>query len=401
MKRVRISSVFADYWRMGLASFLGIVFLLALLLFRLGSITPGLAPAEVQSRADAKSSSAIIENPLNIHQKAAQNLAESTNHRGAVAHRLPSAFFGFVAVICFFLILRGWHTRRVSFAATSLFATSSWFLHTARLASYDISYVMTVTLLLGALWLHSERHVKLATIITLVSALLLIYVPGMIWLVVPAIIWQRKIMRRTLGHFSMWGQAMLVTISVVGLGLLVLALIESPSLILLWLGLPDSLPTVGLFIQELVNIPLSLLVVTQPDPILHLGRLPLLDAFTAALVILGGFAYIFRLSLDRTRLVFGLIILGSLLVALRGAIPLSFLLVPTYMLVAAGIALLLQQWFTIFPRNPFARSVGLTIMASAIILTSFYHTTRYFRAWAGAPETKAAFQHKPDITDHP
>src|SRR5690606_26383242 len=117
-----------------------------------------------------------------------------------------------------------WHTRRISFLATFLFASSSWFLHTSRLASTDLAYVLPVTFLLGAIWLHSERHTSIATALTLFSAISLFYVPGMIWFVVPGIIWQRRILIKTLRRLSVRWQAGSIVLLLAGLMPLILAL---------------------------------------------------------------------------------------------------------------------------------------------------------------------------------
>lgn len=63
-----------------------------------------------------------------------------------------------------------------------------------------------------------------------------------------------------------------------------------------------------------------------------------------------------------------------------------------YIIAAAGIALLLQQWFTVFPKNPFARSVGVVLISICISASVAYNLHRYFIAWPHTPEVIREFQ---------
>jgi hypothetical protein len=62
-----------------------------------------------------------------------------------------------------------------------------------------------------------------------------------------------------------------------------------------------------------------------------------------------------------------------------------------YLIVAAGIGFMLQQWFRVFPRNPIARTLGASLITIAVISSSGYNLTHYFIAWAKAPETQSTF----------
>ena len=66
-----------------------------------------------------------------------------------------------------------------------------------------------------------------------------------------------------------------------------------------------------------------------------------------------------------------------------------------FLIAAGGVALMLQQWFTVFPYNPFARTVGLVLLLFALGTTSFYSLNQYFVAWPHTPETKQTFQYRP------
>src|SRR5690606_17666203 len=74
------------------------------------------------------------------------------------------------------------------------------------------------------------------------------------------------------------------------------------------------------FIKDLVYVPASLFVRTEPLPAYNLGRLPLLDIFSAAMLVLGVYSYTVRLGLVRTRVLIAFGVITSLLIALTSTV---------------------------------------------------------------------------------
>lgn len=102
----------------------------------------------------------------------------------------------------------------------------------------------------------------------------------------------------------------------------------------------------------------------------------------------------------RTHLVVGLFFGMFLILALdyspeKTAAALSLV----YILIAMGVVTLLAQWYRIFPKNPFARTIGLFITVLFVVTNVAYHNQRYFSAWARAPETKVEFSDDVVIID--
>ena len=85
------------------------------------------------------------------------------------------------------------------------------------------------------------------------------------------------------------------------------------------------------------------------------------------------------------------LIVGSILVSLGGAVSISILMPFIYVLVAAGIGLLLDRWQKVFPRNVIAQAVGVGLVSLAVIAVSWYGLRHYFVAWPNAPATKQVF----------
>jgi len=67
-----------------------------------------------------------------------------------------------------------------------------------------------------------------------------------------------------------------------------------------------------------------------------------------------------------------------LLIGTYGVSSISWLVPFLYLFIAAGIALLLQMWFSVFPKNPIAKYVGLLWIGLIVVLIAYYQGTRYF-----------------------
>jgi hypothetical protein len=85
--------------------------------------------------------------------------------------------------------------------------------------------------------------------------------------------------------------------------------------------------------------------------------------------------------------VFG-IILGALGQVTIGIV----LLLPfVYSVIAAGISYILDEWYSVFPRNPFARSFGLILVIFIVLMSIYYQSTRFFVVWPQTPETRSVY----------
>lgn len=395
MKKFRTSLPLADFWRPALVASVATALVAAMLLFKIGSLTPGLSEQELQFRSSADSISQIINNPLFIANRLGGLFLFGVDRISPIAMRLVSSVIGLAVVAAMFIILRQWHTTRVSVLATILFASSSWFLSVSRLGTSDSAYLLPVFLLLGGIWLQQKRHVVLASLVMIISGVVLLYVPAMVWFALPALIWQRRRLLQSLRHLSVWWQGFIIVLALVGMLPLAWSLFNNPNLVQNWLGLPQELPTLLEYQKNLAKIPLALFIQREANPVYGIAQLPYVDVFTGVMAAFGAYSYAFRLRLDRTKLILATGLIGAVFIAMGGPVRISMLLPFVYILAAAGIALLLQKWFTVFPRNPFARSVAIVLMSAAIAVTSLYHVNKYFIAWPNVPETKAAFQHHP------
>lgn len=384
----------ARVWQPAALGIIGVAIVAGLLFFRLGTLLPGFSSSEIVVRENTRNFS-IITNPVNAPHAIGQNALQKLNHRGPWAMRSISAFFGIIAVLLFFLISSAWFTSQIAVLATLLFVTSSWFLHTVRLATPTILLTGVMALIVCGLWLRYSKKRSLSIVIAGIVAATCLYIPGMIWFVIVFFAWQAPIIIRELKRTP----TAIVLVSIFGALLmvapLITALFKQPALLKTLAGLPVQLPSWDNFASNLASIPMELFVRGPENSEIWLARLPILDLFTATLLLLGMYSIFFQLKLDRTKLLIGSLFGGSILIGFGGLVGLTVLLPFIYLIVAAGISMLLKQWFTVFPRNPFARSLGVSLLISALCLCLFYQGSRYFIAWPNAPETKQVFNKKP------
>ena len=74
-----------------------------------------------------------------------------------------------------------------------------------------------------------------------------------------------------------------------------------------------------------------------------------------------------------------------------GAVDIAIFLPLLYIFIGGGLSFLLIQWLHVFPRNPIARMIGISMLSALVVLIAAYHLNRYFIAWPLSPQTKAAF----------
>jgi len=359
----------------------------------LGSLTGGLSSHEVAASIQPVGWHGIYHYPLDFPLKFIRSVvfAVAPTH-GAFLSRLPNLMLGLASMAAFGWLIRLWHGPRTALFATALFATSAWTLHISRFASFDVEYLwaMPMLLLVDTLLPRNSRR-AVAFYGSLALWLVLLYVPGMIWLIVPAIYLQRHTLRAAWQHFHGWQQRALYSlIAVGGVGFLAYDLSRGGQL-RQWLGLPAHFASPLHFAKEVLAVLVHLFMRGPQNPETWLGRAPLLDILALTMTLIGIYFYGRHYTARRTRVLVGFGIIGTVLVALAGPVSLSILVPLLYALAATGITFLLHEWLSVFPLNPLARSFGMALIAVAVALSCFYNLRAYYIAWPHNGDTKAVF----------
>lgn len=390
MKGTKLRSISAHKWLVLLLHGALFAFLGVLLAWRLGGLPGGYAPGELAAHQAAGSLRGVYDNPLNAPFILALHGLLRLQAHNLLFGRLLAAGVGALAVTTFYLLARHWHGSRTALFATLLFGSSALFLHSARLGTPAVLSLLFFMLVACGFWLKQGGG-RLALFIAFLLIVMLLYVPGMIALLALGAVWQWRALDRAFKRHL--GIVSLGSLLVAGaLAPLVWAMYRNHDLIKPWFGLPaHGWPQPLEVVRQFLLVPVHVLWQAPADPANWLGTAPILDIFSIAMLAVGIYVYCRHIGLGRAKLFIPVFIIGAVLVSLQGGVTLVLLLPFIYLLIAAGLHHLLGQWLTVFPRNPIARGVGLSLVAAVVALACAYHVRHYFVAWPNASATRGAF----------
>lgn len=362
-----------------------------LLLYQLGGLTNfKISPLEAETIASASSLKAILDNSLYLPLKLLI-YGLSFIPMEPVFLRLASVLIGFLTAVYFYIILRALHTRRITALGITLFATSSWFLQTTRVVTPVVMVLYSLTALMFlSLWLPHAKHRNWAFVFATTIAASLVYAPGFLPLLIILVAAKPKHFTAIIKTVPNWVLGVSAGLFLVMVAPLAYSLVMGSLSLRTYLGIPMLIEPLE-WLKRLAIIPAYLFARGPFEPVFNVARLPLLDMFTTVLAMLGVYAYFFQLRLSRTGLLAILTIFSVIMIALNGALWLPLLLPIVYILMTMGIAVLMQKWFTVFPKNPLARAVGVGVLCIALTLVSVYHLTRYYLVWPNTTATKITF----------
>ncbi|HLZ14861.1 MAG TPA: hypothetical protein VKQ34_02605 [Candidatus Saccharimonadales bacterium] len=370
----------------------------ALLWVRLAGPTGGYSANELATLQQSHSFLYIFHHPVNAPFTLAVRLLQfAPGHHQLLAVRFAATLFGIACLAAFFLLVRTWHGLRTALFGTALFAASPWFLHTARLGTPEVLLFGVFILTSCGVWLKRTAN-PLVLLLCFVLATALLYVPGMVWIILAGVLWQweniDRVFKKQLWAVSLGGLVFLAALVPLGLGIY-----HSPALAKTMAGLPAAgWPQVWGVLHNLASVPLAIVVHAPFNPEHWLGRLGLFDAFTLAMLGLGGYLYARHFGLLRTKLFVVILCIGTVLIGLGNSVTLTVLVPFLYILVAAGTGFLLDRWFVVFPRNMIAQSIGIGMVSIAVVASIVYGLMHYFTAWPGSPDTKAVFTVPASVT---
>lgn len=381
----------------------GVVVATGLLTYRLGSLTLGGKLAVVETAASPAGSTitTLLLQPAYLPLSLARwvGLHLLPNHP-AVALRAPEVLLALTAILACVYVARRWYGKRTAIFGFIILSCSAWFLHVGRLATNDALYLTALPLLLTAHLLLTQPKPSQITLLRvlwwLLVALFLLYIPGLVWFVVLEAVWQRKLLLQAWRAMRSWyGRIGLVLLVMVGVAPLVYDLVRQTSLsvVLTWLGLPTSLPTILAVVKNAAAAALFLVWRTPADPARWLGTLALLGSFLLLCLVAGILFYAQHLSAERTRLLASLGLLTFIMLAVGGPVPRSLFVPLIYMVALGGLAYILHLWLLVFPNNPVMRWAGIGLVSIAVALSCTYNLRHYFVAWPLSPATKQTFVH--------
>ncbi len=385
------------------------LFIVGLLFWNVHLLPPGLSQAE---EASALTSSRItmninLENPFegvlqflqitnaidlpyHLLQKASLNFFGLS----PLGVRLPSLSLATMSALLFLILLKRWLPGNIAVVMSILVATSSWFLSIGRIGTPEIMIIFwsVLLLLLATLISQESKYAHAWKAFALFAVGLSLYSPYIVYLFLAIFIASTtqphiRYVIRSIETFSVTTALFLVAIILVPLGF---HIVREPSALLDLLALPMAIPGPFEFLQNLLSAG-SALVNPFKNTIAQ-SPLPLIGIPTTILAMIGMVQLVKDWHAVRSHtLLLWLAILTPIL-ALGGAgQSLTILFVPIMLLTAIGIQSLFKYWYTIFPRNPYARVFGLVPLSILVLSMINFNYQRYFVATPYTPQSAALY----------
>ncbi len=365
--------------------------LTATLLAQINSLVPGYSSGEVAAYHAADSATTIWRNPINAPYELLVLCLRSVTPHHFLAVRLSSVFIGWLTLVVFGTIMFRWHGLRTAVIGTAFFGMSAWFLHVARLGSPQVMFLGLTWLVACGIWLRQKQS-GLAALWGLILCALLLYTPGIAWFLGGGLLLQwptiDRAFKKNVGAVSL-GSALFLTL----LTPLLWHFYKHPHEVTTWLCLPDTWNHPLQLIRSIVDVPVAIFFrAPQNNPLIWVGRMPILSAFGTTMFIAGAFVYGKYIRLARVRLLVLFGILGTIVIGLsQSRIPLTPLVPGIFAVITVGLGYILDVWYRVFPRNPIAQSLGLALFGCVLAMACIYSLRVYFVAWPQASVTRALF----------
>lgn len=357
--------------------------LLALIFFALIFLLPLVAP---NGLSQAEMESAVTSHRLSIDQilhgdivdlpyHALQKLSIKFLGLNPYAIKLPSIIIGALLGLLLVLLLNRWFKNNVAIIASILTVLSSSFLYLAGSGTPLIMLVFWPTLLL---WLGSKiqgegRPHPLFCFVFAFALLLSIFTPYLLYLTTFIVIYAlvHPHLRFTIKRLPKLPLILTALIILGGVGVFVYSLIQRPSSLTALLFMKDfstdqffaNLSTAFLpFFSWTGNVESTLLA-------------PLIGLASVALAVTGLISTAKGFFASRNSIATYLIIFTIFISGLNPDCAI-LLILPLSILIAHGVRYILDQWYGLFPENPYARIFGLipiSIFLGIIIVSDISH----------------------------
>lgn len=373
MTKFDYTKLFLYRWRYWIGYFIIASSLIGILIFIASFIPGGISNQEIQSviksssynLADMKSMN-LLNFPYYLLQHASIAILGVT----ILSIKLPSIIISFFSIIGLVIILKLWFKPSIGILASLIAITTGQFLFIAQNGTTDIMYLFwAVCLLLIASLIPLQQKFRKPLILSFfITASLSLYTPLSIYIlvVIAGSILLHPHLRyviKKLSKVELLIGGLTIAISVTPL---IISIINSPKLGLQLLGIPEHFP--NLF-NNIIILGSKYLNFTNPGggpfitPFFELGSM---------LIIVIGLYYVLKTSFTAKSYV--VILWTACLVPIIVLNPdlTTITFMPLVLLLAYGLNGLMNHWYALFPRNPYARVGGLipiVILVSVLLLS--------------------------------
>jgi len=338
-------------------------------------IPGGLSQAEMSSVVTANAFSLksfdptlIVNLPYHLLQRASLHLFGIS----PFSIKLPSLVLGALSGIGMLLLLQAWFSRNVAVLTSVLIITTGQFLFVAQNGAPGIMYVfLSVWLLVAATMVsRAKRYVGAWKIALLSVAALSLYTPLSVYILLAlgsAIVLHphlRYLVRQALK--ARLKVVIAVVAALIVTAPLVYAAVLHPQVLNILLSVPaEKVPIVAHIVQILKQYFDFL------SPSSGVTMTPIYSVGSMILILLGIMRLLTTNYTARSYIISAWVILLLPIVIINPANT-FVAFVPAVLLLAMGVETLLNSWYQLFPRNPYARLAGLiplVILVGGLLLS--------------------------------
>lgn len=302
--------------------------------------------------------------------------------------------FGFIFILLviylFYLACLRWLGMKTSLLITFLFSSSSWIILSSQSLDFNNTYLVFIPLAIYINYLLVESKNSLRVFAATLLFALTLYSPGMVWPILGFIALLPVFMQKILAKYNLGNIWIFLIFSTIFVLPLFASLILHPANFANVLA-GDSQIAVHAFVQNIKASFEAMFINGVPDSSLWLVGTPIFNYLTSLLFIFG-LVYLVtdkrlghRFNFLATSMLF-----TFLAIAFVGLSALPLIVPAVYLTAGFGIKFLLKNWYAIFPSNPVARNVGLSLVIFTVLLSSGYDIARYYIAWPKANDLISA-----------
>lgn len=393
MSKLKITDFFLYRWRYQIGYIVATVILLLLLMISVFYAPGELTQAEIDTAVisgELSLSSPSTLTTLNLPYHLLQRASLSLFGVSIFSIKLPSALLALLAAIGMTLLLRKWVRYNVAVLASLIAITNGQFIFFAQDGTPQILYILLPAwiLLAATHFFRQEGKVWLWSLTLGLLVGISLHQPLGIY-PVAALALVTLIHPRTRYLFKNIPKKQLLTASIPAL------LLIAPILYGVYLDTDLARSLIGVdfgqidfsaSLQQLVAyfLPIGPTAINgQMMPIFSFGAL--------GLMLLGALRLIKAKFAARSYIVglWAITLIPVLLVSPSDYS--SMLFVPSLLLIAFGVGYLLQSWYGLFPKNPYARIGGLIPLATLVVALMFSGAERYVYSYQYNPEVMKHF----------
>lgn len=289
--------------------------------------------------------------------------------------KLPSVILAAFTAFGIFLLINIWFRRNIAIIVTAIAVTTPQFLFLAQDGTPSITFsFVAVWLLVACTYMTRAKYFKTFwKVIMCVLTAIAFYIPLGIYLVIALAITAslHPHIRHMIRKIAKVRLAIAIALGIVAIIPLIQAVIIDHTVALTLLGIPSS----GINLQEnVVTVGQDLFgfFLASDNYLLR----PLYSL--AAIILMGVGTYKF-LTVNYTARSYTLFIMAFFIIPLIVINPshISDLYVLAVLVIAMGIKTLVDNWYKLFPRNPYARIAGLLPISIFIVGMVFTGMGRY------------------------